>query len=137
LEHYREEYENAVKKDKDVERIFKKDFAVFDFHYETLSRIFKDRTLLNAKTTEINPLDPFSDAANNKNEDEEDVQLRPLSFESDCPEGFPKDSWSQFVDLRDRKINCEHEVRRTFLITDIDSAFRFNEHTKISPVYSG
>lgn len=110
MEDYREEYETAVKKDKDVERIFKKDFAVFDFHYDTLAKIFKDRTLINATTTEVNPLDPFADVVGNKEASEEETQLRTLAFETDCPEGFPRDSWEQFVDLRDRKISCEREV---------------------------
>jgi hypothetical protein len=43
LEHCREDYEMAVKRDKEFEKQFKKEFHGNEFHYDALWRLFKRR----------------------------------------------------------------------------------------------
>jgi hypothetical protein len=48
LEKYREEYDQAAKKDKEIERVFRKEFAVYDFFFEPLLKLFKKRDPVHA-----------------------------------------------------------------------------------------
>jgi predicted nucleic acid-binding Zn-ribbon protein len=36
-----------------------------------------------------------------------------LNKEADCPEGLPEDVWQRLVEIRDRKIGTENDVRST------------------------
>lgn len=49
LERYREEYDQAVKKEKELEKNFKKDFHVYEQYYEILLKLFKFRKRVNLK----------------------------------------------------------------------------------------
>lgn len=46
LEIYRETYETAAKRDKDIERQFRKEIASYDFYVEALMKLFKNRELV-------------------------------------------------------------------------------------------
>jgi uncharacterized protein (UPF0335 family) len=43
LERCRDDYDAAVKRDKEVERNFKKEFHQYDFHFDALLKLFKRR----------------------------------------------------------------------------------------------
>ncbi len=43
MERSKEEYELLLKKDKDLDRQFKKEFHGYDFYYDSLLKLFKKR----------------------------------------------------------------------------------------------
>ena len=133
LEKCREEYDSAVKKDREVERQFKKEFHQFDFYFDNLIKLFKRRELTKVctyddqkvlsnrlvKTNEAeetpkqveNGRDPFAEHQRALTVVEDVIPQ--LSKEVDCPEGLGEDSWSKLVEYRDRKINTESDVKAT------------------------
>ena len=56
LERYREEYDQAVKKEKELEKNFKKDFHVYEQYYEILLKLFKFRKRVNFKNFGLSKL---------------------------------------------------------------------------------
>ncbi|KXS16756.1 hypothetical protein M427DRAFT_68803 [Gonapodya prolifera JEL478] len=113
LEKVREEYDQAMKRDKDIEKQFKKEFSSFEFYLEALTRLFKRRDIVNDPESarrqyeELNPFlgaEPILVGA-------QDVSIAPLNSDKDMPDGLPSDVWSKFVELRDRKIVSEAELR--------------------------
>nr|KAJ3422347.1 Cilia- and flagella-associated protein 43 [Polyrhizophydium stewartii] len=116
LEKYREEYESALKRDKEIERLFKKEFHGSDFFYEALLRLFKRRDggrvdkeePAKAKEEDWNPF-----AAAERDQGISEADPPPLNQDVDMPEGLPLELWNKLVDLRDKKIATEQEVLTT------------------------
>lgn len=118
LERYREEYDMAVKRDKDLDRQFKKEFSSYDFFYDSLLKLFKRReTVADTEGKKQHQsdvsLDPFVDAAQIEGQTYPISDIPELNIEADLPEGLPLELWSKLVDLRNRKIAVEAEVRST------------------------
>ncbi|KAJ3299843.1 Cilia- and flagella-associated protein 43 [Borealophlyctis nickersoniae] len=124
LERCREEYELAVKRDKEIERQFRKEFHSFDFYFDALLKLFKRReSPMEAdasRGSQQETLNPFQnlDRSHPIASTSEDA-AQPLDYATDAPEGLGTDLWSKLVDLRDRKISAEQDVRSTMV--------RFNE----------
>ncbi|KAJ3087892.1 Cilia- and flagella-associated protein 43 [Quaeritorhiza haematococci] len=115
LEQCREEYENAQKKDKEVERQFRKELQMYDFYFDGLLRLFKKRDPIrkpappSASSEKI--INPFG--VLEKNLVPADEPVAPLNMDTDLPEGLGLDIWAKVVELRDKKIASEQEVRAT------------------------
>ncbi|KAI8914669.1 WD40-repeat-containing domain protein [Gorgonomyces haynaldii] len=105
LERCREDYESAVKADKEIEKQFKKDFHVYEFYFDALTRLFKRRHPEKMdKQGEIESLSPF-DAE--KQDALEEIVPPKLVAKQDMPEGIGIDVWNKLVEIRDRKIEAE------------------------------
>ncbi|KAI8926587.1 WD40-repeat-containing domain protein [Entophlyctis helioformis] len=115
LERYREEYESALKRDKEVERIFKKEFHGVDFYFDALMRLFKRRDAGASEKEDGKPkeedMNPF--AAAERDMPLNEVDPPPLNQDADMPEGLGADLWHKLVELRDKKIAAEQEVLAT------------------------
>ncbi|KAJ3194324.1 Cilia- and flagella-associated protein 43 [Irineochytrium annulatum] len=112
VEKCREEYESFVKRDKDIEKLFKREFHSGDGTFETLFKLFRLREPVvedksrEPKTDEYSPFAEFEKTIMTGDE-----PLRPLTHEADCPEGLNMDLWNRLVEFRDRKIASEGDVR--------------------------
>ncbi|KAJ3215758.1 Cilia- and flagella-associated protein 43 [Clydaea vesicula] len=116
LERCREEYEQVMKKDKEMDKIFKKEFHNYDFYFDNLMKLFKKRetqATLNLESDDsiqdhnkLVIINPFSQIE--KSSVWEDPL--PLNIEVDLPEGISMELWQKLVELRDRKIALEKEV---------------------------
>ena len=109
LERCREDYESALKRDKELEKQFKKDFHMYEFYFEALTKLFKRRfpDEGDKKEKEDSSLNPFVvTQAENLN----DFDPPPLNPKSDMPDGIGIDVWNKLVDLRDKKIASESDV---------------------------
>jgi cilia- and flagella-associated protein 43 len=107
LDRTREDYEGALKRDKEIEKQFKKDFYVHEFYFDALTKLFKRRTMAESKSdhTEEN-LNPYIGA-----KDTTELELTaPLNPKTDMPEGIPQEVWNKLVDIRERKIAAEMDV---------------------------
>ncbi|KAJ3037135.1 Cilia- and flagella-associated protein 43 [Rhizophlyctis rosea] len=121
LEKCKEEYELALKRDKEIDRIFRKEFHSFDFYFDALLKLFKrregptdpDPTVPPPPTS---PLNPYFHSHTTPTTDE---TPSPLVYATDAPEGLGPDLWAKLIDLRDRKIAAEQDVKT--------SLARFNE----------
>ncbi|KAJ3121663.1 Cilia- and flagella-associated protein 43 [Nowakowskiella sp. JEL0407] len=125
LEKNREEYEAAVKRDKEVEKLFRKEFYAYDFFFESLLKLFKRREKPNVEndaqkpTTQesLNPFLPFERTLTTS--DEPAVEL---DIQTDLPEGLSIELWDKLVEIRSRKIESESDVRNTLRkLTQIQS----------------
>ncbi|KAH6573720.1 hypothetical protein BASA61_002819 [Batrachochytrium salamandrivorans] len=113
LEKYREEYESALKRDKEIERLFKKELHGKEDHYETLMRLFKSRDggtqereiVNNSVEDEQNPFLCFE-----KDTGAINTNPIPLNQDVDMPEGISQDMWLKLVEFRNKKIAVEMEV---------------------------
>lgn len=115
MERCREEHDIAVKKDKELEKQFKKEFHVHEMYFEALNRLFKRRSQVStekdggpgAAPTEED-LNPFSAA------EKEFVSLDStpvtLNQATDMPDGLSLDVWNKLVEIRDKKIALEQDV---------------------------
>lgn len=114
LEKCREDYDNALKRDKEIDKQFKKEFHVYETYFEALSKLFRRRSVPN-EATEIDSseqdLNPF--AAFEK--EIAAVEMNPVALNQsvDMPDGLGQDLWVKLVDIRDRKIFAEQEVIAT------------------------
>lgn len=87
-------------------------------HFEVLMKLFKrrevDATEENGSNLEQNmSRNPFGANADNQSgaSSGEIVSFPPLVREVDFPQGLSDEVWYRLVDMRDRKINAEQEVR--------------------------
>jgi hypothetical protein len=111
LERCREEYEQVLKRDKEVEKQFKREFHAYDFYYDSLMKLFKRRLLVSdADLDQKQITNPY--AAKEKSNVWEDPP--PLKIELDLPEGLSADLWLKLVELRDKKIQLEQETFLAF-----------------------
>ena len=111
LEKAREDYDSASKRDKEMEKAFKKDFGAYESYYEALFRLFKKRnTPSNTSEKDGNDedLNPFS--AFEKEIALNDWSPIALNQATDMPDGLIIELWNRLVDIRDKKIGTEQEV---------------------------
>ena len=119
LERCREEFELAVKREKEVDRSFKKEFHSNEHHYDALSRLYKRREIRTADSQSGNKtgeetFNPFvAEAVELPQPMEADPP--PLNADTDMLDGIDPDLWIKLVDLRDKKIAAEKEVSQTRL----------------------
>ncbi|KAJ3322393.1 Cilia- and flagella-associated protein 43 [Boothiomyces sp. JEL0866] len=111
LERCREDYDTAIKRDKDIDKAFKKEFHGYDFYYDTLTKLYKRRggnfDSLEKESEDLNPFTPYE-------KDVIQIEMNPVSLTSaDMPDGLAVDVWNKFVEIRDKKINAEQEVYNT------------------------
>ncbi|KAI8847634.1 hypothetical protein BC829DRAFT_395910 [Chytridium lagenaria] len=113
LEKCRDEYDAVVKKDKEIERQFKKDFHSGDLLFENLFKLFKQRDPIQDNRSRLSnhedTLSPFSDFE--KTIAIPDEPIRPLDPARDCPENLAPDTWARLIEIRERKIAIEADVR--------------------------
>ncbi|KAI8899961.1 WD40-repeat-containing domain protein [Globomyces pollinis-pini] len=109
LERCREEYETALKKDKEIEKQFKKDFHMLELYFEPLSKLFKRRGNNNDSEEKDGDeiLNPFANFE--KDVPHVDMSPAPLTV-NDMPDGLNPDIWTKLIDIRDKKIAIEQEV---------------------------
>ncbi|KAJ3262629.1 Cilia- and flagella-associated protein 43 [Boothiomyces macroporosus] len=111
LERCREDYDTAIKRDKDIDKAFKKEFHTYDFYYDTLTKLYKRRgpgfDSLDKESEDLNPFTPFE-------KDVLQIEMNPISLTSaDMPDGLALEVWNKFVEIRDKKISAELEVYNT------------------------
>ncbi|KAI8612803.1 hypothetical protein BC830DRAFT_1230957 [Chytriomyces sp. MP71] len=117
LDHCRDEYEITQKRDKEIEKSFRKEFAnpgnpdVFDNYL----KLFKKRELvkptnLDAQQNVIESPFPGIDPTLMTLDSPEETYA-PLSFERDAFEGISQDGWTRLNEFHDRKIASEAEVK--------------------------
>lgn len=120
MERCREEHDIAVKKDKELEKTFKKEFHVHEMYFESLSRLFKRRAghtsaEKEAATTQASgqeeDLNPF--ASTEKDFLSLDSTPVALSQATDMPDGLSQDLWNKLLEIRDKKISLEQDVYST------------------------
>lgn len=118
LERCREEHDIVVKKDKDLEKQFKKEFHVHEIYFESLNRLFKRRAgqaalekEKEASGAQEEDLNPFTSAE----KDSLSVDAAPitLSQATDMPDGLSLDVWAKLLEIRDKKILLEQDVYAT------------------------
>ncbi|KAL7754306.1 hypothetical protein RI367_000287 [Sorochytrium milnesiophthora] len=117
LERIEELYEQTVRRDKDIEKQFKKEFHIHEFYYDLLYKLFKRRTdgTMDAALTaedendEWTQYSPYSDLEKTMLPSSRPVP--DLSIESDLPEGLSTDIWQNLVAFRNRKVDSEREVK--------------------------
>lgn len=96
-----------MKRDKEVEKQFKREFHAYDFYYDSLMKLFKRRLLVSdADLDQKTVTNPYKQ--NEKSNVWEDPP--PLNIELDLPEGLSSDLWTKLVELRDKKIQLEQET---------------------------
>ncbi|KAJ3343173.1 Cilia- and flagella-associated protein 43 [Gonapodya sp. JEL0774] len=113
LDKAKEEHEQAIKRDKEIDKQFKKEFSSFEFYLESLSRLFKRRDAVNDQENtrrQVEELNPFL-ALEPILVGPQDISVAPLNSDKDMPDGLPSDVWNKLVELRDRKIASESELR--------------------------
>jgi hypothetical protein len=105
VERLREENEQALKRDKELEKEFKKEFHIYEFYIETLTKLYKRRSIHEPAALEddLNPFAEFLLSATN-------VVQPPLDMKSDMPDGLAIDVWNKFVTCRDEKVKSEHDI---------------------------
>lgn len=109
LETHKEDYDAALKRDKDIDRLFKRDFKGFDFQFEAIQKLYKKRDVISdSKKGDINH-SPF--AALESTLSSYDANPAPLNIEQDLPDGMNNEIWIKLVEIRDRKIASEREVK--------------------------
>ncbi|KAJ3366938.1 Cilia- and flagella-associated protein 43 [Kappamyces sp. JEL0680] len=114
LEKAREDYESSSKRDKEIEKLFKKEFSGFEAYYEALSRLFKKRTTTAGKTDKDiveEDLNPF--AAAERDAVQFDVNPVALNQATDMPDGLSIELWNKLIDLRDKKISSEQDMHNS------------------------
>ncbi|RKO94661.1 hypothetical protein BDK51DRAFT_21951 [Blyttiomyces helicus] len=115
VEQFKEENDQASRREKEIERQFRKEFHGYEAYFDTLLRLFKRRELVvdldTLTATQDENLSPF--AAHDKTLSAPEDTPPPLSMEADCPEGLGGELWAKLVELRDRKIAAEQEERAT------------------------
>ncbi|KAJ3212328.1 Cilia- and flagella-associated protein 43 [Dinochytrium kinnereticum] len=117
LEKCREEYEIIMKRDKEIERQFKKEFHSGDSMFETLFKLFKQRDPVTDQVSqpiskqEDDNLSPFEEFE--KTLAVPDEPIRPLDSSKDWPEGLPGDVWNRLLEFRDKKILSENDVKNS------------------------
>ena len=115
LEKRREDYELAQKRDKEFEKLFKKDFHSYEQQFEALARLFKKRGkeisndgFMSVDIFSEEDFSPFTEFEKTLIVEE---PIEPLNIETDFPEGLPMNAWNQFLECRDKKIASEKEAR--------------------------
>ena len=112
MERCREEYEIAVKKDKELEKQFKKEFHVHEMYFDALTRLFKKRSNQSNSDkengTQEEELNPF--AAVEKEIVSLDYAPVVLNQAVDIPDGLSLEVWSKLIEFRDKKLSLEHDV---------------------------
>ncbi|KAJ3329183.1 Cilia- and flagella-associated protein 43 [Blyttiomyces sp. JEL0837] len=114
LDKCREEYELILKRDKEIEKSFKKDFHSNDSSFESLFKLFKKREPMRTdlkKETETYDLNPFAEVE--KNFDTADEGLEQL-HDDELPDGVTLDFWQRLIEIRDKKISSEADVRNAY-----------------------
>ena len=121
LDRYKEEYELAMKKDKDLEKSFRKEFGHFEQHFDSILKLYKLRARVYYLETQEklsessengvlvkNDLSPFSKYEETlQNEEIPDD----LVMESDSPADLNIDTWEKLMEYRNKKIQSERDVR--------------------------
>jgi hypothetical protein len=107
LERRHEDYENAIKKEKEIDKAFRKEFHSSDFYFETLYRLFNrtNRAEGDARMDSEN-LNPFF-----RYQATDNFSL--LNSKTDMPEGLDKDIWKKLVEIREKKIAIDMDVKAT------------------------
>jgi hypothetical protein len=100
-----------LKRDKDLEKQFKKEFHIHEFYFESLLKLFKKRTTnesVDAESLEAD-LNPFSQF------EKEHIEMNPvvLNQATEIPDGLGVEIWNKLVEVRDRKIKVEIELFNT------------------------
>lgn len=117
VEHYREDYDQSVRRDKEIERQFKKEFHTGDATFEGMFRLFKrrqaDKPATKPDEQVENSLSPFAAYEKSVLSTVEVPQL-PLVYEFDQIEGVSQETFSRLSEIRDRKIASEAEVRQSY-----------------------
>lgn len=117
LDRTREDHEGAMKRDKEIEKQFKKgkykatlilEFCVHEFYFDELTKLFKRRAIeFTAADVSEENLSLF--CSNLKDSVECDI-VAPLNPNTDIPEGISQEIWNKLVEIRDRKILAEQDV---------------------------
>ena len=105
MEKRKAENQSAIKKDKLLERSFKREFSA-DPRFDTLSKLYKKR-LLEENSQSTYPLDPFVETSSNL-----ENRSIPLS-DNEIPEGLPEEVWVKFLEYRESKMTAELELFKT------------------------
>ncbi|KND03537.1 uncharacterized protein SPPG_01017 [Spizellomyces punctatus DAOM BR117] len=137
LERCREEYETALKKDKEVERAFRKEFGApgMEGWWEACWRLFKrrdaaedsrDGTTTDPSQQDLNPYKPYEPQHHPSRPTSHALTPAfstlppptpcPLNPQTDTPEGLPADLFQNLIAIRNRKIQTEadlHTVSQT------------------------
>ncbi|KAJ3411976.1 Cilia- and flagella-associated protein 43 [Chytridiales sp. JEL 0842] len=102
LDRTREECESLVKKDKEIERQFKKEFHTGDSLFEAIFKLFKNRdTVLVQKS-----------GGTVSTEDTTEEVLRSLNYHEDAVDGISHDTFTRLCEIRERKAASEVEVKQ-------------------------
>jgi cilia- and flagella-associated protein 43 len=97
-----------LKKDKEIEKQFKKEFAGHEFHFDTLSKLFRKRKDGISEEDVESDLYPF--VFTEKDQPRVELNPVPLNQVTDFPDGLPLEVWNKLVEIRDKKIATEMEV---------------------------
>ncbi|ORY35132.1 WD40 repeat-like protein [Neocallimastix californiae] len=113
LEKYKEDYEQIVHKDKEIEKAFKKEFHQYEHFFETLYRVFKkrDKNTIDSNDEKLkNSLNPFKDYELKLDISNDKTANYEINDE-EIPEGFETELWNKMLEMRSRKIESEKEVQ--------------------------
>lgn len=103
----------ALKRDKDLEKNFKKEFHTNEIYFEVLTKLFKRRGAPSSNDRDVTEedLNPF--ATQEKEQIGADSNPLPLVQAQDMPDGLGADQWAKLVDFRDKKLACESDIYLT------------------------
>ncbi|TPX37666.1 hypothetical protein SmJEL517_g00573 [Synchytrium microbalum] len=112
LERCREDLESALRRDKDIERQFKREFAEFADHMETLLKLFKNRDVVqnDIANAAANSWSPYATLETDAPTDSADSELAPLSV-AGLQVQLDQTVLDYIADLRERKYVTECEVK--------------------------
>jgi hypothetical protein len=109
LEKSREEFDIASKRDRDIEKQFKKEFHIHEFYFEALTKLFKRRSVNPQVTEGSNKEEQFDPYAQYEKETL-DLAPVPLNQSTELPDGLGIEIWNRLVEIRERKIMSELEL---------------------------
>lgn len=109
LDRCKDEYDAILKRDRDIERQFKKEFHSHDFYFEALMKLFKRRELASVAATTNQPARAVNPFGHDKNFGVWEEPLK-LVMEADLPEGLAVELWHRLIDYRERKITIEKDA---------------------------
>ncbi|KAI9330069.1 hypothetical protein BDR26DRAFT_825041 [Obelidium mucronatum] len=117
LDHFRDEYDTTLRRDKEIDKLFKKEFSTMDPMFELFYKLFKKREIVKTVAQEAadahieSPFPGIDAPTTTGATDPIDEVYAPLNFDTDGVEGITQESWYKLVDLRDRKILSEIETK--------------------------
>jgi len=114
LEKCKEDYEQIVHKDKEIEKAFRKEFHQYEHCFEALYRVFKKRGKSGFDTFDEklkSSLNPFKEIELKYDLIDDDKSSNYNVIDEEIPEGVDIELWNKMLEMRSKKIESEKEVQ--------------------------